>query len=200
MKVEEKPLTVAEQFIVGHIRKWPSLYRNGRRVYHSSIVGCTGSFFWEDGLLVEPPNQNYLGTVDGEPQWGDYPDRISEEVARNFLPGVCSTWVSVNMPCHAKSPIMTIPDNAHKAWLDFIDMQLYLDSKLTPELYAQVVTAFCIMQYGAPTNPNASMGHYQYEWERYYAKISSIRARIRYIEDKQRTGQIPPDSFVGMGL
>ena len=197
-KKERKPLNVAEAVIVAQIQRWPTLYRDARSFYSNCIVGSQGSPRWEKGTIVFD-DKRYMGDVDGKPVWGAYTPVISKAVAQDMLRGN-RAFTSVHPSTSSDAPIRRMPDDMHKDWQEFISHCLYMDEKLTPDLYKTVVESFCIMQYGMWSNPNSSMGYYISEWEIYYKCIPSYKARLDVIREFQESGKIPAYTYTGMHI
>lgn len=168
-----------------NIQCWPSLFRDAAMFYRSCIVDTQGDHYWKDGRLVT----DYV-----------YPEQISLEVARRMLYRDCAIFISVH-PSTLKdfpAPIDLIPDDITDDWIEFIDHQLFMDSRITPEFYATLAEAYCIMQYQMRDNPNAPMKRYVDEWTTYWNRIESYRARLRIIRRTRAEGQIPPETYQGM--
>lgn len=194
--IEEKKLTIADQEAVKQIRRWPTLLGSSHDFFLDCIVGRSGSYSWVNGKLVHG-DKNYK-SVKGKPVKCEYPFQIPEKFAISLLNRNHDGFISV-YGC-PDAPINHIPDDVHPDWMDFISFHLFLDSKLTPELYHLIVQAHCIRHYGVLHNPNANFGSYEYEWKNYFAKIPSYQARVRLIREIQELGQIPPDRYMGENI
>ena len=70
---------VAERTVLNQMRRFPTLYRNSTRFFHSCIVGNCGGFEWKKGVLV-CTDKKYVPPKDGSRngKWVPYPFRISE--------------------------------------------------------------------------------------------------------------------------
>ncbi len=192
----EKNLTIAEQEIVNHIRRWPTLYRSAHSVFHSAIISGVGSFKWKNGLLFSEDKQYKI--IKGKARYFPYPFQISEEFAKNLLNNNANGFISVNP--RAGVPITEIPNDIHPDWIRFISFHLFLDSKVTPELYDIIVQAHTIRHYGVTHNPHASGDHYRYEWAKYFERIPSYQAHLRLIEETREQGRIPPNRYLGIDI
>lgn len=199
MDKERKPLNVAEKAIVLQMRRWPTLYPNANSFLNHCVLGSTGSWYWKKGILVCGENKRYAGKDKaGKDKWLPYHLRLSQDVAQDLLLGGMSLFQSVYMSSDA--PINHMPDDLHEDWQATISLKLFLDEKLTPDMYATTLEAFCIMHYHCRHNPHANLSHYQEEWEKYWKRIPHYKAELERIRRTQELGCVPPETFVGMGL
>lgn len=197
MEKERKPLNQAEKTIVMHMRRWPTLYPSSDSFMSHCVIGSTGSFYWKKGLLVTDENEQYVSTDSkGQPKFRPYPLQISAAVAQDLLH--CGLTVFRSVSRSSDAPINHMP--MHEDWQHEIGMKLFKDMKITPELYATTLEAFCIMQYGCRHNPHANLGHYQSEWEAYWKRIPHYEAELERIRRTKELGCVPPETFVGMGI
>jgi hypothetical protein len=193
----KEKLTLADKEAVNQIRRWPTLYRSAHQFFHCCVVGGQGSFEWHNGLLRGTDKNRRV--IRGKLVTTPYPFRVSQEYAASMLNNNHSGFMSTDNSSYA--PIRNIPDDAHKDWLEFIHFHLFLDSKITPELYDIVVQANCVRNYGMTHNPHSgSENHYRSNWAGYFKRIPDYQGRIRLIEDTRRLGFTPPSHYAGIDI
>jgi hypothetical protein len=198
MTDKRKPLNLAEKCIVNQMRLWPTLYPDADTFLNQRVMGSS-HYPWKKGLLVCDDMGQYAGKDrKGRPKFKPYPFRLPLETARDLMHSRNNVFRSVYRLGDA--PIDRLPDDLHKDWQDVLRLKLFLDEKITPEMYAVTLEAYCIQTYHVRHNPHANLDHYQSNWEDYWKRIPHYRAELERIRKTQELGCVPPETFVGMGI
>lgn len=198
MEKKRKPLNLAEKTIVQNMRRWPTLYPDADTFLNQRVMGSS-HYQWKKGLLVCDEQGEYAGKDrKGRPKFKPHPFRLPAETAQDLMHSRDNVFRSVYRVYEA--PIDRLPDDLHEDWQHVLGLKLFLDQKITPEMYAVTVEAFCIQTYHCRHNPNANLSHYQESWEDYWKRIPHYRAELERIRKTQELGHVPPETFVGMGI
>lgn len=195
--MKEKELSLADKEVVNQIRRWPTLYRSAHSFYLACVVSGQGSFVWRNGLLIGTDKKRRV--INGKPVTSNYPFRVSKEYAVSMLNNNHSGFMSTNNSSYG--PLRSIPDDCHQDWLEFISFHLFLDSKITPELYDIIVQANCIWNYGMTHNSNSGAEDWnRSNWAEYFERIPTYQGRIRLIKETRRRGFTPPEHYQGIDI